>query len=446
VAPDTTATPAMPRLEAAEVYAPPRETPEAVTPATGEAGGDGLPAKEDALEKEDALKGAPWTITTYFAEGLPFSIVHQVAAELFTAVGASLVAVSYTSFYGLAWNFKFLWSPPVARYGTLRRWIVAVELLMAAVLGVAAMRAGEANIAPVAIALVAVAFLGATQDDAVDGYYLAALDKPAQASLSGMRVSAYRVALLVGKSGLVLIAGLLSWRVSFLAAAGIMAALAALHRVLLRPLRGTEKTAPRGSVSVVRVYVDSFRSFLEKPDVAVTLAFILTFKAGDALLFNMSVPFLKSLGLDTAMRGLLSTPSLIASIAGTWIGGVWIRRTSLGRTLVPIALLQAFAIPLYSALAVLRPTFWGIAVAVGIEQLIAGLGNAALLVFLMRRADGEHKTTHFALGTALMSVPVTLAGAVSGHLAGGLGFTKFFLVAFIVAVPGVLLARAVPKD
>jgi PAT family beta-lactamase induction signal transducer AmpG len=432
--------PMMSRPKATDVYAPPREGAEPGAPAAGEAGGDGPPAREDAL------RGTPWTITTYFAEGLPYSIVHQVSAELFTAVGASLAAVSYTSFYGAAWNFKFLWSPLVARYGTLRRWIVALELLLALPLLAAATRAGETNIAPVALALVAFSFLAATHDIAIDGYYLAALDKPAQTSLSGLRIGAYRVALLVGKSGLVLLAGLVSWRVSFLAAAGMLVALAAVHAILLRPLRGVEKADAGGPAATARAFVESFRTFLQKPKVAFTLAFILTFKAGDALLFNMSVPFLKSLGLDTAMRGLLSTPSLIASIAGTWIGGVWIRRTSLSRTLVPIALLQAFAIPLYSALAVLRPSFWGIAVAVTIEQLIAGLGNAALIVFLMRRADGEHKTAHFAIGTALMSVPVTLAGAVSGDLAQGLGFTKFFLVAFIVAVPGALLARAVPKD
>lgn len=427
----------MPRAEAAEVYAPPREAAEA-SPAPAEG--------QEGAAKEDARRGAPWAVTTYFAEGLPFSLVHQVSAELFTAVGASLVAVSYTSFYGAAWNLKFLWSPLVARYGTLRRWIVAVELLTALALAAASARAGEANIAPVAIALVAVAFLGATQDIAVDGYYLAALDKKAQTVLSGTRVAAYRAALLVGKSGLVVLAGWVSWRVSFLAAAAMMAALAIGHRLLLRPLRGSEEAAAPGVKGAARAFADSFRTFLQKPDVALVIAFILTFKAGDALLFNMSVPFLKSLGLDTQMRGLLSAPSLVASIAGTWIGGVWIARTSLSRTLAPIAALQAIAIPLYSALAVLRPPFWGIAAAVSVEQLIAGLGNAALLVFLMRRADGEHRTAHFAIGSALMSVPVTLAGLVSGHLAEALGFTKFFLVAFIAAVPGVLLARAAPKD
>lgn len=439
---DSTATRHGSGSKTAEVYAPPRPGEE-----------NAHKSAEEKAIAADVRRGVPWTFSTYFAEGLPYSIVHQVSAELFTAVGASLVAVSYTSFYGLAWNLKFLWSPLVDRYGTLRRWIIATELLIGLILAVAALRAGQANIVPVALALVFVSFLGATQDVAVDGYYLAGLGKPAQASLSGTRVAAYRVALLVGKSGLVALAGFVSWRVSFLAAAGIMMALAVLHRALLLPLRNTEpsqdraaKAETQGPIGAVIAFVESFRSFLQKPKVLVVLAFVLTFKAGDALLFNMSVPFLKNLGLDTEMRGLLSAPSLVASVAGTWIGGVWIRRVSLRNTLVPIALLQAFAIPLYTALAIARPGFWGIALAVSIEQLIAGLGNAALLVFLMRFADGPHRTAHFAIGTALMSVPVTLAGLVSGHLATSLGFARFFLIAFIVAVPGVLLAQRVPKD
>jgi PAT family beta-lactamase induction signal transducer AmpG len=427
---------------AAAAYAPPRDQTEAAD-APGDAG---APAGEGV---EDARRGLPWAISTYFAEGLPFSIIHQVSAELFTAFGASLAVVGYTSLYGLASNLKFLWSPLVDRYGTLRRWIVAVELLLAAVLVVIATRASPDRLRSVGLALVLVAFLSATQDIAVDGYYLAALDKPAQASLSGTRVGAYRVALLVGKSGLVALAGFTSWSVCFLAAAAIMASLSAFHAFALRPIRGTasaKKSDTPGPLGAVRAFVGSFRSFLAKPRIVATLAFILAFKAGDALMFNMSVPFMKSLGLDTDMRGVLSAPSLIASVAGTMAGGFAIRRLSLARTIVPITFLQCVAIPLYALLATLRPSFAAIAVAVSIEQFVAGIGNAALLVFLMRRAEGEHKTAHFAIGTALMTVPTTLAGLVSGDLAQALGFTSFFLLAFVLALPGVLIARHVPTD
>ncbi len=416
-------------------------------------GSAGDPA-EPALD--DARRGTPWTLTTYFGEGLPFSIVHQVSAELFASFDASLAAISYTSLFGLAWNVKFLWSPLVERYGSLRRWIVTLQLLIGAVVIAVASRAGQGDIRGVAIALVAVAFLGATQDVAVDGYYIGALDKPAQASLSGMRVGAYRVALLVGKSGLVALAGFTTWRVSFLAAGGMMIALAGLNRWLLRPLRGAAQGAEaRGdraravaagaAPGPLRAFAESFLSFLKKPKVALVIGFIVLFKAGDALLFNMSVPFLKSLGLDTDMRGLLSAPSLVASVAGTTLGGIWIRRVSLRRALVPVAVLQTMAIPLYTALALARPSFTVIAVTVSIEQFVAGIGNAALLVFLMRASEGSHRTAHFAVGSAFMTIPMTLVGLVGGSLAEGLGFAKFFVLAFLLSIPGVLLARAVPK-
>lgn len=430
--------PARPGTGAAEAaHAPPGEPGAAPEQAAGEV----------ALENE--RQGLPWALSTYFAEGLPFSIIHQVSAELFTAFGASLAVVGYTSLYGLASNVKFVWSPLVDRFGTLRRWIVAVELLLAAVLALIATRASPDNLGTIALALVVVAFLGATQDIAVDGYYLSALDKPAQASLSGLRVGAYRVALLVGKSGLVALAGFTSWRVCFAAAALIMAALAGFHTFALRPIRGTKLAEAKeraGAVGAARAFVASFRSFLAKPRIVATLGFIVAFKAGDALMFNMSVPFLKSLGLDTDMRGILSAPGLVASVVGTLVGGIAIRRLSLAKTLMPIAFLQCVAIPIYALLATWKPTFPVIAVAVSIEQFVAGIGNAALLVFLMRRAEGAHKTAHFAIGTALMTVPTTLAGLVSGDLAEALGFTRFFLLAFILAVPGVVLARHVPTD
>lgn len=454
--------------------AEPREAPR-LTAGDVRAPEGGLATDEPVLH--DARRGTPWTLTTYFAEGLPFSIVHQVSAELFTSFNTSLAAIAYTSLFGLAWNTKFVWSPLVERYGTLRRWIVILELLIGAVMIAVASRAGQGDIRAVTIALVAVAFLGATQDVAVDGYYLSALQKPAQASLSGMRVGAYRVALLVGKSGLVALAGFTSWRTSFLAAGGVMIALAAIHRALLRPLRGArdgeapardgEAAEPRAAdrnpyrspaapprderansaekASDLRTFADSFASFLKKPRVAVIIAFVVLFKAGDALLFNMSVPFMKSLGLDTDMRGLLSAPSLIASVAGTTLGGIWIRRSSLARALMPIATLQALAIPLYTALAIARPSFAVIAAVVSVEQLIAGFGNAALLVFLMRASEGPHKTAHFAIGSAFMTIPMTLVGLVSGDLAQSLGFARFFLVAFLIAIPGALLARVAPK-
>jgi PAT family beta-lactamase induction signal transducer AmpG len=384
-----------------------------------------------------------WIISSYFAEGLPYSIVHQViTTELLTSLGASLTAIGLTSLYHLPWNFKLLWAPWVERRGTTRAWIVATEALLAALVLVAAFPAQRGDLIAVAGLTGAIAIVAATQDIAVDGFYLRALDAKGQATYSGARVAAYRVAMLLGKGGLVWLAGVTSWLVSLAAAGMWLAALAAFHQAALpRVERAPAPGARRAS------FIAALRSFLARPGAGLAIAFILVFRAGDALLFAMSSPLLKDLGLDTAARGFWSgTVGTFASIGGSILGGIVIGRFGLARALFPIALVQGLAILLYVWLAWARPELPAIAAVLIVEQLVAGVGTSAFSVFLMRCSSGEDRVSHFAIATAIMSVAATLAGSASGWLAAELGFTRFFAVAFAASLPGVALARLVGTD
>lgn len=401
----------------------------------------GEPVDEGADERTDAL---PWVASTYFAEGLPYSLVHQVSAQLFTALGASLSAVGLTSLYGLAWNLKFLWSPLVDRFGTARRWLVACEAALAVLVAIVAWPAGLGAVQVVARLFVAVALLAATHDVAIDAYYLAALGPTDQAKLSGFRVAAYRAALLAGQGGLVAIAGLTSFRVCFLVAAALLGGLSLAHHLWL-PRVEPPATSRTGGGAIG--FVDAARAFFAKDRAALTVAFLLSFRAGDALMFAMNAPFLSSLGLDTTHRGIVQgVGGALASILGALVGGRAIARRGLSSTLAPIAVAQSLAILLYVGLAAARPA-WPIVVATVLaEQLVAGVGTAAFTVFILRRAAGAHKAAHFAFSTGLMSVATTLAGAASGYVAGAVGFPIFFALAFVASLPGVWLARLVPTS
>lgn len=388
-----------------------------------------------------ATRAAPWVATSYFAEGLPFSIVHQLATQLFTAFGASLEATGLTSLYGLAWNLKFAWSPVVDRTSTTRRWIVGMELALGGLLLALAMPAADGDLGTVARILVPVAILAATHDIAIDGFYLRALGKVDQASLSGLRIAAYRAAMLVGNGALVALAGWVSWRASFLAAGGIMVGLALFHALFLPVPAGDAPTAAARGDS----YLDALWSFLRQPNAALVLAFILLFPAGDALMFAMSTPLLRDLGLDTETRGLVSgVAGTIGRIVGAVGGGVLIARAGLPRVIFPIAVVQSIAILLYAWMAWATPGLPIVAAIVVIEQLVAGFGTAAFTVFILRRCGGAYKASHYAIATALMSLAMTLAGSASGFLAKTLGFPLFFLLSFAVSWPGVFLARRVP--
>jgi PAT family beta-lactamase induction signal transducer AmpG len=105
---------------------------------------------------------------------------------------------------------------------------------------------------------------------------------------------------------------------------------------------------------------------------------------------------------------------------------------------------------LYVWLSVAKPdpsTWWGIsAIAAihGIEQIAAGLGSAALLVFLLSTCSRQFRATHYAIGSAIMSVPGTLIGGEAGRLVELIGYTNLYIIAFVLSIPGMCLIPLVP--
>lgn len=185
------------------------------------------PAKADP-------KALAWTNTTYFAEGLPYAIVINVAAQFFTAFGASLKEIGLASLFHLPWNLKAFVGPFVDQYGTKRLWLLGVELLVVLALFALAFTTTLPNVIVAAsIAFLVLAVFSATHDIAIDGFYLEALDQKQQDLLVGWRAPAYRAALLFAGGPMIVLAGAKGWTLGMLAFAGVMAALWVFHLVIL---------------------------------------------------------------------------------------------------------------------------------------------------------------------------------------------------------------------
>jgi PAT family beta-lactamase induction signal transducer AmpG len=197
-----------------------------------------------------------WVSSTYFAEGFPYSVVHQLAEVLFKEAGASLQAIGLTSLFHLPWNLKFLWGPLLDAFATKRAWMVTVELLMAVLLVGLALVATSGQVLLFASLLFALlAVLSATHDIAIDGYYLEALDEDDQSRFVGYRASAYKVAMMLVAGPTLIFVSKVGWSAAFAATAVVMLLLMAWHQVFLprvevqqRPARVMLATLLRGRV------------------------------------------------------------------------------------------------------------------------------------------------------------------------------------------------------
>jgi len=414
-----------------------------------------------------------WTSSTYFAEGLPWSILHQVAAEFFTAVGLPAREVGFTSALHLTSSGKFVWSPIVDAVGGLRRWIFGTQLGLAAALAILAVLAHDLALAPqdgssapIWIALIAIGVLSATHDIACDGYYMAALEPADQARYAGARVAAFRAAMLVGSAVLVYLGGKVHWLAGFGVGALLMAGLGVAHRLWL-PRVAEARPPPRERRAGRWDHIaDSYLSFLAQPRAALVLLFLLSFKLGDALMFGMSKVLFRELGITTAERGILNGFGTVASILGAVLGGFWVARSTLPRALLPIALIMAGTEPLYLYLAApsvpadalawagaphtlihtLSPPLWQVGLILVIEQLCGGLATAAQMIFIMRRCHPDHKAAHFAFATAIYSLAQTASGTYSGFLYESQGPIFYFCVASVACLPCLLLVPSLSRS
>jgi PAT family beta-lactamase induction signal transducer AmpG len=433
-------------------------------------------AKQSAADG-GGRRTALWVNTTYFAEGLPYMVVRILSSLYFTQLGVRELYLGYLNYLGIPWNLKFLWAPLVDGWGTKRGWQVATQIVLAALtllIGYLSYCAGtgpdpKEYLTSIAVVFIAMAFVAATNDIAIDGFYLEALpNREQQALFSGYRVLAYRLAMVFARSGLVGVVAwstsrvahgvpALAWVPAFCLAATILFVLGVLHaRVLPRIVADNAARDPGGvQRSLERAYAvfkGGFRSYLAQPHIALILCFIVLYKLGDEVLFSMVTPFLmRELKITTEQYAWVAgVVGAVGTIAGAMLGGWWITRVGLKRALWPLSILMNLNIWLYVWLSYAKPDpgtlfgIWSIASIHGIEQLAAGLGSAALLVFLLTTCSKEYRATHYAIGSAIMSVPGTLIGGKAGWLVETIGYTNLYIVAFVLAIPGMCLIPFVP--
>jgi PAT family beta-lactamase induction signal transducer AmpG len=410
------------------------------------------PATRDAAPAAVPRRGRRtllWTSTSYFGEGLPWSFLHQMATEFLTAIGASKTQISSTSLLHFAVTLKFLWSPVVDLFGTKRRWLVLMQVVLGLGMFVVAAVAPLGNLTVFWVVVAVLAVMHATHDIACDGFYLQALDKRDQALFSGVRTAAFRCAMIVGSSALVFLAGRTNWTLGFGAAGALMILTAAVNAAVLprpaEPAASDRSRASGGRRSKGLAFLEAYRTFLGQPQAALVLSFMFFYKLGDIMMFAMSKPLLRDIGIDTSHRGILNGLGTLATILGSISGGAIIARYGMARCLVPMTFFQNLAIPLYIGMAVWRPPFAGVVPVVMFEQFAAGIGAAAHVVFLMQRTRATFSASHYALATAVVSLGSTLSGFVSGPINEAVGHPLFFTIAFIASWPSLVLVLLVPR-
>lgn len=372
--------------------------------------------------------------TLYLAQGLPFGFFTQALPVLMREMGVSLEGIGLTSLLAAPWALKFLWAPLVERWSSRRRW------LMSLVGAAAVVSAGVALVDPttalwaVLVGVFLVNLVAATQDIATDGLAITLLPPEQRGLANGVQVAGYRVGMVIGGGFLLIAFDVIGWTATMLVMSGLL--VVCVLPLLASPEVGAEPTGGGGSEGHPW-------SWLQLDGAWAWGGVLMSFKLGDYLVASMVRPWLVDLGVTKAEIGvLMGMGGFGAGLFGALMGGALVQPLGRRRALVWFSLLQASGLASYAVVAAVgggMPLLWG---AVLWEHWVGGMATAALFTAMMDASRLEEAGTDYTVQASIVVLASFVGSALSGFVAGAVGYEATFTLGACVALTAPVLASS----
>lgn len=377
----------------------------------------------------------------YLSQGLPYGLFSQAVPALLRQQGVSLAAIGLSTLLAIPWGLKFLWAPWIERSvgarGQRRRCILPLQLAGAAVMLTLALMRPVASLPALLAAVFVANVLAATQDIATDGLAIDLLSPQERGLGNAIQVGGYRLGMILGGGGLLIVYEQLGPRWAFLGAAALLL----LASVPVWRLREPVPETSPGAAPQIGV-AETLRWFVRDTRGRGWLLVLVLYKAGDHLGTGMLRPFLIDAGMTLTELGVvLGGAGFSAGLLGAFAGGWSVTQLGEGRALVVCGGLQALSIAVYA----LVPATVGapLVAAVVFEHLATGMATTALFVSMMQRCRPDHAASDYTLQASVVVLASGAAAALGGSAAGAWGYDVTFVVGALLSAAAVTLAAVV---
>lgn len=389
-------------------------------------------------------------IFTGFASGLPFYLLLQLLPAWLESEGINIKTIGAFSLTQIPYIFKFVWAPfmdntSLFHLGRRRGWMLMSQMILVLSISLLGFLSPSLNIWLIATLCFIIALFSATQDIALDAFRREILLDNELGLGNSIHTNAYRIAGLVPGSLSLILSSYLAWHSVFIITALFMIPAIIMTLWVKEPLN-----QPVKKHNLEAIIIKPFSEFITRQGVKnaiIILAFIFLYKLGDSMATSLATPFYLQMGYSRLDIGWIAkNASLWPSVFGALIGGILMIKIGINRALWAFGFVQVISILGFAWLSIEGPftTITGyqqimLAIVIGFEALGVGLGSAAFVAFIAKTTNPLYTATQFALFTSIASTPRTLINATTGVMVEHLGWTTFFALCTILALPGMLL-------
>jgi PAT family beta-lactamase induction signal transducer AmpG len=383
------------------------------------------------------------------SSGAPYALIAATLTTRLAQDGINKRAVTAFALAFLVYNLKWLWAwvvdgvrlPIIGRLGQRVSWLLAAGVLAAASIVNLALVNPKQSLVATAVAAILVAVAGATYDIVIDAYRIESLEPRQLGVGSGMSQYGWRIGSVTAAAVALVIAQRAGWHAGYLVCALFAVPAMAVGLILGEPERHRAASTRQGLSAVAESIVSPLVEFFQRRGALLVLLFVLLHKIGDTLanltfrlLFNDQQYTNDEIALYDVGFGFW------AYLVGIFIGGMLYTRLGMKRSVLLSLVLMGVSNLSFAGLAALGHSNWGLAGAIGFENLASGIGGVTVVAYLSALCDLRYTAAQYALLSAGTSVVGrVLTGTSAGALIESMGYVNFYLLTTVIAVPAIVL-------
>ena len=397
-----------------------------------------------------------------FSAGLPLLLVFGTLSFWLREAGIDRTTIGFLSWVGLAYAFKWVWSPLVDRMpipvltrllGRRRSWLLASQAVIMAALVVMATTDPKLALAPVVWCAVLVAFGSATQDIALDAFRIESADTQHQAALAATYQTGYRLAMIWSGAGALWIAARSevpnaalyqqgAWQTAYLVMAASM--LPGVLTVLFsrEPVARALPQARNAMEWLRGALVEPFAEFITRYrwHAVLILALIATYRISDVVMGIMANPFYVDMGFTKdEVAAVTKIYGVVMTLVGAFLGGALALRMGVMRVMMLGAILSAGTNLLFAWLSGQGHDLHALIFVISADNLASGIASAAFIAYLSSLTNVNYSATQYALFSSMMLLLPKFVAGYSGMYVDAFGYGSFFTSTALLGAPVLLL-------
>ncbi len=389
-----------------------------------------------------------------FASGLPLLLTLSVLSYWLAKIGVDKTTIGLFALVSIPYSFKFCWSPIIDKvplgiitkyFGQRRGWALLCQCILMLSIIALGQTDPHSHLEQTAILALIVAIASASQDIVIDAIRIEMLKENEQGAGAAMSVGGYRLGMLAAGGGSIILSDFINWDLIFfinsaLVLIGVIAVLFADEYHQHIDKKQNFKQFMQYTI------IEPFTDFFAKQGAVIILLFIVFYKYGDAFSGAMANPFYQEMGFSGLEIGATTKfMGLIMTLLGVFCGGIIVARFGIITALFLGGVFQALTNIFFVILANVGHDISLLNITIGTDNFTGGIGTAALVAYLSTLTNKHHTATQYAILSSFMASGRTILSSGSGFVASELGWTNFFILSIIMAIPALILLAIIKK-